>query len=91
MRREVSSRSSTAGSWQSSTASCSSISGSPVVANGASIAYARRILVRPVAEPNLIIVGTPALARPSSVLGMASDVAAYNLPAQVRQLFGVTL
>jgi catechol 2,3-dioxygenase-like lactoylglutathione lyase family enzyme len=25
------------------------------------------------------------------VLGMASDVAAYNLPAQVGQLFGVTL
>jgi hypothetical protein len=24
-------------------------------------------------------------------LGMASDVAAYNLPAQVGQLFGVTL
>ena len=41
------SRSSTAGSWQSSTASCSSISGSPVVANGASIAYARRPHPRP--------------------------------------------
>ena len=50
-----------------------------------------RILVRPVAEPGLITVGTPALARPSGVLGMAGDVAAYNLPAQVGQLFGVTL
>src|SRR5580704_2125418 len=50
----------------------------------------RAVPLRPVAEPGLITVGTPALARPSGVLGMASDVAAYNLPAQVRQLFGVT-
>src|SRR5260370_16172533 len=40
-RREVSSHSSMAGSWQSSTASCSFISGSSGAANGASIDYAR--------------------------------------------------
>jgi DoxX len=37
MRQEISFRYSTVGSWQSSTASSSSISGSPGVANGASI------------------------------------------------------
>src|SRR4051794_36727269 len=41
MRREVSSRCSTAESWQSSTAPSSSISGSPAAANGASIDCAR--------------------------------------------------
>src|ERR1700730_4642795 len=41
IRREVASRCSTAGSWRSSTASSSSISGSPAAASGASVDCAR--------------------------------------------------
>jgi putative oxidoreductase len=82
---------STAGSWQSSIASSSSISGSPVVANGASIAYARPHPRPPCRRAGPNHRWQPSLARPSDVLGMASDLAAFNLPARVEQLFGVSL
>jgi hypothetical protein len=61
------------------------------VANGASIAYAR-----PHPRPPYRRAGSNHRWLPQpwlgpGVLGMARGVAAFNLPARVRQLFGVSL
>jgi hypothetical protein len=50
-----------------------------------------RILVRPVAEPGLITVGYPSPGSALGCAGHARGVAAFNLPARVGQLFGVSL
>ena len=69
-------RCSTAASWQSSTASSSFISGLPAAANGASIEYARL---------------HPPYRRAGPERGSAATGTAFNLPARMGQLLGVSL
>ena len=45
--------------------------------------------VRPIREPGLIIIGYVMPFFGLELLGLARDVAAFNLPARVGQLFGV--
>jgi hypothetical protein len=52
---------------------------------------ATRARIRPVAEPGLSIIGYVMPFFGLELLGVARDVAAFNLPARVGQLFGVTL
>jgi hypothetical protein len=91
MRREASSRCSTAVIWQSSTVSSFSISGSPMAANGALIDCAPAHPHPPYrrAEPDQSGYMLPFFGL--DLLGMARNVAAFNLPARVGQLFGVGL
>jgi hypothetical protein len=76
-----------AGSWQLSIALSFSISGSLAAANGASIDYARRHPLPPYrrAGPDF-----PRARQPCMGSGRRT-FAGFNLPAQVGQLFGVSL
>jgi hypothetical protein len=55
------------------------------------LAVRLRLRVRPIPEPGLIIIGYLMPLFGLELLGMARDVATFNLPAWVGQLFGVSL